>query len=422
MSVFKPAPKHDPKDASLVNVAVTVRANTPGLPSSQKEGSEKTDHSTGLRNLWAGSDFHQYKELDPQTLEPIGTVSQKILHPSLKGPLSGAHAQFDPETGDVFNYNLELGMSATYRVFKTSAATGEIEILATIKGKGVKAAYIHSFFLTRDYVILCIWSAWYGGNGMKILSEQNCLDAISAFDPSRLTRWFVVDRRYGIGLVAEFESPAAFCFHTVNAWQEVNSDGSTDLLCELVEFENLDILHKFYYENLTSTGKNTVAFNAEKGGTSIPRLVRYRLSHIVPKTIKPSSNILNASLELSIPKLHIGELPTINPLFATRASRYIYSVVNRGYSSFVDGISKVDTHTGEVLYWDEREHTPGEAVFVPDPEGREEDDGVLLSVVLDGGRGESYLLCLDARTLKEVGRAKVGCVVGFGFHGVHVKG
>lgn len=55
-----------------------------------------------------------------------------------------------------------------------------------------------------------------------------------------------------------------------------------------------------------------------------------------------------------------------------------------------------------------------------DPAGRAEDDGVLLSVVLDGDRGKSYLLCLDARDMTEVGRAEVDGVVGFGFHGEHV--
>lgn len=56
-------------------------------------------------------------------------------------------------------------------------------------------------------------------------------------------------------------------------------------------------------------------------------------------------------------------------------------------------------------------------------EEEEEDKGVLLSVVLDGVKGESYLLVLDARDLREVARADVGRgrVVGFGFHGVHVK-
>ena len=67
-------------------------------------------------------------------------------------------------------------------------------------------------------------------------------------------------------------------------------------------------------------------------------------------------------------------------------------------------------------------HSPGEAIFLPHPEGREEDEGILLSVVLDGTRGKSYLLILDAREFTEVGRAEMESVVGFGFHGAHVGG
>lgn len=53
------------------------------------------------------------------------------------------------------------------------------------------------------------------------------------------------------------------------------------------------------------------------------------------------------------------------------------------------------------------------------PGGVKEDDGVLLSVVLDGFSRKSYLLCLDARTMLEMGRAEMDFAVGFGFHGVH---
>lgn len=62
----------------------------------------------------------------------------------------------------------------------------------------------------------------------------------------------------------------------------------------------------------------------------------------------------------------------------------------------------------------------GRGDLIADPEGTEEDDGVLMTVVLDGVRGDSDLLVLEAKTMREVGRANVGSVVGFGFHGTHV--
>lgn len=81
--------------------------------------------------------------LDPQTLEPIGTAQQTSLHPSLKGPSSATHAKSDPNTGDLYNYNLEYGRKGTYRVFTVSASSGETCILATIS---TDPSYLVSLF------------------------------------------------------------------------------------------------------------------------------------------------------------------------------------------------------------------------------------------------------------------------------------
>lgn len=74
--------------------------------------------------------------------------------------------------------------------------------------------------------------------------------------------------------------------------------------------------------------------------------------------------------------------------------------------------------------WSEQGHTPGETIFVANPNSTKgaEDDGVLLSVVLDGHNAKSYLLCLDARDLKEVARAEMDSVVPLGFHGKYIGG
>ena len=42
---------------------------------------------------------------------------------------------------------------------------------------------------------------------------------------------------------------------------------------------------------------------------------------------------------------------------------------------------------------------------------------MLLSLVLDGAAGTTFLLVLDARTLAEIGRAQVPHHIPFGFHG-----
>ena len=56
-------------------------------------------------------------------------------------------------------------------------------------------------------------------------------------------------------------------------------------------------------------------------------------------------------------------------------------------------------------------------MFVTRPGGYAEDDGVLLTVVLDAGAERTFLLVLDAATLEELARADAPHHIPFGTHG-----
>lgn len=85
----------------------------------------------------------------------------------------------------------------------------------------------------------------------------------------------------------------------------------------------------------------------------------------------------------------------------------------------MDGIVKFDNVTQTSVFWETEAHTPGEPIFVANPKGDHEDDGVLLTVVLDGINEKSYLLILNAKDLEELGRAEVGNPIALGFHGAY---
>ncbi|KAI7368353.1 hypothetical protein KC354_g2730 [Hortaea werneckii] len=372
------------------NAAVTIR---PTLPSEDANAKSKTQH--GGRLLTLTTDNATTKQFDFKTLEPIGIAQQDNLHPSLIGPMSAAHASHDPMTGETFNYNLAFGRIPAYRVFRTRS-DGTTDILAEISGNGVKPAYLHSLALTPNFVILSVWPAYFKSKGIDMLWHRNLLDAME-FDPRARTKWYVVDRHRNRGVVKTFESPSFFCFHTTNAWEERAGDsGNVDLTCELVEFPNMDILHRFYYSNLVSDQPHIEATHKQYPDTKC--------------SLRPCNKTM------TIPA---GDLPQFNQGFVFRPHRFVYSVLDRGKSSFQDGLAKTDTATGEILVWEMLHHTPGEPIFISKPESQDEDEGVILSVVLDGDSGESYLLCLDARSFTEIGRAEVGMPVGFGFHGTH---
>ncbi|EZF35359.1 hypothetical protein H109_00327 [Trichophyton interdigitale MR816] len=431
MSVFQADRPRQPDEYSM---AITLSVDFPGLESVDRKKVSVGGHGSGIQYLVNKTDSAVLQTLDPETLEPVGIAKQHALHPELRGPMSGAHAKSDPVTGEVYNFNLEFGMTPTYRVFTVSRSTGKTSILATITD--ATAAYIHSIFLTENYVVLCVWNSFFVANGMKILWTRNILDAIGEYDASRPARWYVIDRRTaengGRGLVATFESDPFFCFHSVNAYELPSQTGpGTDIIADLVAYDNLNALKCFYLDNLKSNSPNAGKTKAANEFSSA--LVRYRLQNIsLEATPEAAQAARKAVLEHKSEPIQSPELPTINPRFITRPHRYIYAVNFTGLSTFFDGLVKMDTKTHESKFWSRQGQSAGEPIFVPrtkgplvdvlaGDDGSEEDDGALLSVVLDGLSGNSYLLVLDAKTMTEVGRAELNGAIGFGFHGIHVR-
>ncbi|OXV10360.1 hypothetical protein Egran_01879 [Elaphomyces granulatus] len=431
MSIFRPdrtVPRPDDRPMS-----VTLSVNFPGVSATGRK--QPHGHASGIQTLCNKTDSNGFQMLDPDTLEPIGIVQQAILHPDLKGPLSSAHAKSDPVTGDVFNFNLTLGRTSTYRIFRVSASTGETSILARIRAN---AAYLHSFFLSKNYVILCIWNSFFTAGGSSILWNRNIVDSLADYDPSRPARWYVVDRRPaaegGQGLIETYESEPFYCFHTINAFEEASADGKgTDIIADLITYPSLDLLKRFYLPNLVSTSTAATTYADRSNLSTRPTLKRFRLPSIPPSP-SPDKRRKKAILEFTSKPFQCPELPTINPSYVVRKHRYVYGVLDTGKSTFYDSLAKYDLKTDTVQTWSSHGQTAGEAIFIPrrrpgdnntdatdGNDDDDEDDGILLSVVLDGPAGRSYLLALDPKTMKETGRAEVDGPVGFGFHGTHVS-
>ncbi|KAJ6128842.1 hypothetical protein N7471_010059, partial [Penicillium samsonianum] len=397
---------------SSSNISVTLSINFPGLDPKPDESTSRWSDSQGIRTLYAKTDYNAFKKLDPETLEPIGLASQTMLHPELSGQLSASHARSDPITGDMFNFNLTLGQTCTYRVFGVSASTGETTILATFPAT---PAYLHSLLITEDHVVLCVWNSHVNPQ----LMNSSFMDSILPTNPSQPAVWHVIDRKHGKGLIATYESPAFFCFHTVNAWLEPSKENPAemDIVADVVRAESSEFLQSLYYENLISSLDTAKAFQKQRDDSFRTSFTRFRLP-AVPST--PWTDPKKAIVEWSVCKSLSPELPTMNPKRVTQKHRYVYATTFRGEATLTDGIMKLDCDTQQVQLWACHGQSPGEPIFVANPEATSEDDGVLLSVVLDGMRSKSYLLCLDARNLSELGRANVDGAVGLGFHGQHV--
>ncbi|HEX6732432.1 MAG TPA: carotenoid oxygenase family protein, partial [Pyrinomonadaceae bacterium] len=114
------------------------------------------------------------------------------------------------------------------------------------------------------------------------------------------------------------------------------------------------------------------------------------------------------------------ELPRLNyKRNNAKDYRYTYGVSNRQDrpADFNNQLVKVDVRDRSAKVWRDENCYVGEPVFVAAPSASAEDKGVVLSVVLDASKGNSFLLVLDADSFNELARAEVPHHIPFGFHG-----
>jgi len=116
-----------------------------------------------------------------------------------------------------------------------------------------------------------------------------------------------------------------------------------------------------------------------------------------------------------------GEFPRVNDDHATRPTRYLYNCTARTWEFEFEfhGVVKYDTATGEATEYLYGEHeVSGEHAFAPDPDGTSEDDGWLLSFVIDRTTEQTDLAIIDARDVAAgpVARVHLPRRVPIGFH------
>ncbi|KZT51841.1 hypothetical protein CALCODRAFT_442462 [Calocera cornea HHB12733] len=392
-----------------LNVQVTLSPDLPGFPEGLIPERLRKDAGERPRYLVAKTDAALLQLLDPVTLDPLAITTYRALSPALDGPLAAAHGCTDPLTGAYHNFVLSPGPQPVYKVFRTSPA-GEVTVLAEIRGAPL--AYVHSLAMTARYVVLCVWASELTSGGLSMLYHGNFAQSIrpTASHPST---FYVIDRHAG-GLLAQYTTAPFFAFHYMNAYDD---PASGDVVLDLPVYPDAGIIRLLYVDELRR------GFPKESLGCAR----RYRL----PDPAQPAAGgkkqrEREAIVDWTSADIYL-ELPTVRPDVAHQPYRYCYAMSKTRDSSprFADSIVKIDVSRAppRALYWHGSDgQTPGEPIFVSRPGGTEEDDGVVLTVVLDGLRRRSFLLVLDGRTMQEIARAEApeGKWVGAGFHGAFV--
>jgi beta,beta-carotene 9',10'-dioxygenase len=318
-------------------------------------------------------------QFDSRTLATAGVAYKP------PGILTTAHPHVDRATGGMLNYAAKLGPRSSYRFFLLRPDRTKPEVLAS---KPVREpAYMHSFGLTERWLVLAEFP--YVVNPLRLAFSGRPYIENYRWKPERGTRFHLFDRSTGDS-VGPFEAEPRFGFHHVNSYEE---DG--DVIVDVSAFADSQIVEDLYLERLRA------------GRRPAPnKLERFRIS---PGAGTVTSEALtDESIEL--PRINYGRCNE-------RPYRYAWGVGLGREASWLDRIVKADVVERRTSAWEEEGCYPGEPVFVAAPDAEAEDEGVLLSIVLDARRGGSFLLVLDARSLDELARAEVPHHIPFGFHG-----
>jgi len=322
---------------------------------------------------------------DPDTLETLGY--------SFKAPgiHATAHPHHDPARGELVAYVTHFGLRSEYRVFAQRDRATQRRIAAK---HVAEPSYMHSFALTERYAVLVAFP--FVVNPLDLAIGRRSFIENYRWKPERGTQLLVFDREAG-SLRGVYEAEPCFAFHHVNAFEQ-----GGELVIDMAAYEDAGVIGALYIDTVRVSEERKVR---------PARLLRYRVN-------LESGRVSEEALS-DVPI----ELPQIDYRQCNgRPYRYVYGTGgttsdNSEQAEFIDRLVKVDVEDGVTCEWREPGAFPGEPVFVPSPTpDRGEDDGVLLSVVLDA-RGTSFLLVLDAASLGELGRARVPHHIPLGFHG-----
>lgn len=352
--------------------------------------------------------------------DELDTVGTCDFDGTLQGGYT-AHPHRDPKTNELhaISYSFARGRSVQYSVIDTG---GRVRRTVDIDVHGFPM--MHDFSLTEKYVVVYDlpvtfdpsaavpdsvprWLQRPARTMLQVLAGRvpvpgpvaariardtgRILSLPFAWDPMYPARIGVMPREGGNADTRWFDIEQCYVFHPVNAYSE-DRDGQEVLVLDVVRYPRM--------------------FDRDRRGPSDGR----------PSLDRWEINLTTGVVRTDTRDDRQQEFPRINEALTGLPYRYGYTV---GADGLFDGsgdtrtaVYKQDFHTGGSIKAPlDDDLLVGEMSFVPNPDARAEDDGVLMGFGQHRERDEGQLLILDAPTLEPVAIVHLPQRVPLGFHG-----
>jgi carotenoid cleavage dioxygenase-like enzyme len=367
--------------------------------------------------LYATSDSSASSVFDMNTLQTL-----KPLHPSFTRHISAAHPQKEVNGNDTINYICDPS-TLLLRIYRDSDVMNTRTFIGRIRLKHLPL--IHSFAVTEDYVIIFHYPLHM--NPMALISGASSAVEIMRWMKRDVVAFvFNVKATYSAPPLYKFYLPSFFSMHCINAYQE-KCRKHVKLVIDLISYPDAEFVASEDTYGQLDLMRDPSLLLTSKSHKMMPKMSRIQMK------LKPCKRgILGKWTEtedawektddivctmFAIASLPF-EMPNINERQRGFCYQYVYGVTtSRMFQKW--GITKtaVDCEHQSQKWCAPPNHFPTEPIFVEFPHQLKEDDGILLSLVLDARQNSSYVLCLDARTLTEITRAYLPDVIPFDVHG-----
>jgi carotenoid cleavage dioxygenase len=214
------------------------------------------------------------------------------------------------------------------------------------------------------------------------------------FEHDKPSRFGIVPRHGDNSNIRWFESPACYVFHTLNAYEE-----GMEVVLIACRMSSTTVLMS-----------EDTASNPEG---NIPKLYRWRFNL--------NTGTVREEMLDDVP----SEFPRVNENLLGRKTSYGYTGrMAQGSMPLFNGVIKYDLNTGKSPTHEFGQGCyGGEAVFVPHPGGKDEDEGWLITFVYNSRSETSELVVINAQdvTSEPVARVLIPQRVPYGFHGAWIS-
>jgi beta,beta-carotene 9',10'-dioxygenase len=317
---------------------------------------------------------------DPKTLK---TIKPFDLNEHLEGHMTTAQFQYDKHTKLWYNYLTNFGQTSAYTLYSIDQENIP-HIIASLPIR--KPAYMRAFAMTKNYLILV--EIPFVINPIDLVLGAGAFIEKIKWKPQLGTNFIVVNKHTG-EQVGDFKTKTPFfMFNTVNAFEDNDT-----ITIDTINYNNADVIQCISLEALQSDNN-----------------VEFEPSHTTRFTINLAHNDITHQ-QLSP---HSIEFPVVNQQYAMESYSFIYGLSSNQPHGFPQQLIKINIKTGTHQLWAEEGCYASKPTFVANPDSKNEDGGVILSVVFDTLAKKSFLLMVDAETFNELGRADLPCSIPLG--------